>query len=536
MVPQRLVYDALCKHVKMTDCASWTKLHTHHETCSNISLKKLFSESPNRFSEFSFEAAGLFIDYSKNCVSHETMDLLFSLAAEQQLPKAINALFSGEKINYSEKRAALHMALRLPQNEKLIIDGVDINLDVQRVLQKMARIAEQLEKKELLGYSGKAIDTILHVGVGGSCLGPTLYYQAMQAEKNATCHFFNEFDYLAIQGKLALCNPETTIVVIVSKSFTTQETVTIYNTIKNWLVAAAGSVQKTQSHFYAVTEKITHAKEQGFLPDHILEIWNWVGGRFSIWSAVSFSVILAFGIEHFRRFLSGAHQMDLHFQHAPISQNSPVIMALLAIWYNNFYHIHSKAIVPYSAQLSALPAYLQQLHMESLGKNVSMYGEKISYPTGRVIWGDTGPNSQHSFHQLLMQGSQMIPIDFILPLRDGNLNEYDIKCALNCLSQSQTLMQGYDACDYRTIEGNRPSTTILIERFSPETLGALIALYEHKVFVKSVIWGVNAFDQWGVERGKNVADELMACVVENTAMDHLDSSTRGLLEKIVQRF
>lgn len=523
--------------MRMTDCKTWQHLLAQYEMQCGIQLKKLFSDAPDRFDTFSFEAAGLFIDYSKNCISSETMNLLFDLASEQKLSNAISALSSGEKINYSEQSAALHMALRLPPDEKLMVDGIDVNGDVQCELTKMTRIAEQLEKKTLLGFSQKPIDTILHVGIGGSGLGPVLYYQAIEAEKKATCHFLTEFDYASVQSKLALCNPETTLVVIVSKSFATQETLMIYNTIKNWMVASANDAEKIQKQFYAVTEKVDRAKNTGFLENNIFKIWGWVGGRFSIWSAVSFSVVLALGIDNFRRFLSGAHQMDLHFQQAPFEKNMPVIMALLAIWYNNFYQVHTKAIVPYSAQLGALPAYLQQLHMESLGKNVTSKGEKIAYATGRVIWGDTGPSSQHSFHQMLMQGNEMIPVDFILPLRDDNLNDYDIKRALYCLSQSQTLMQGYDAglCNYRVIEGNRPSTTILINHFSPETLGALIALYEHKVFVKSVIWGVNAFDQWGVERSKQVADELMILVQENKMSDDLDGSTRGLLEKIMQR-
>ncbi len=517
--------------MRMTDCTTWSKLQAHYQILRDIPIKQLFSEFPDRFDHFSADVAGLFIDYSKNWISQETVDLLCALAHERKLSAAIHALFSGEKINYSEQRSALHTVFRLPAHEKFIFEGVDLVREVQSEFQKMTQIAEQLEKKELKGFSGKPIDTILHVGMGGSGLGPALYYQALDTStRNATCHFLSEFDYASVQAKLALCNPETTIVIIVSKSLTTQETLTIFESIKSWLGDAP-------SQFYAVTAKEERAKSLGFLRENILKIWDWVGGRFSIWSAVSFSVILSLGAEKFKRFLAGAYQMDQHFQQTAFDKNIPVIMALLAVWYNNFFHAHSKAIVPYSAKLSTIPAYFQQLHMESLGKNVTSQGEKIHYATGRVIWGDVGPNSQHSFHQLLMQGSQMIPVDFILPLCDEKLNEYDIKRAANCLSQSQTLMQGFEASNaMQTITGNRPSTTIMMNHLTPETLGALLALYEHKVFVKSIIWDINAFDQWGVERGKHVAETLIACIADNKKMDLTDSSTAGLLERISRSF
>ncbi|MCX7120287.1 MAG: glucose-6-phosphate isomerase [Gammaproteobacteria bacterium] len=518
----------------MLDCPAWSDLSAHYQAISKTSLKQLFLESPNRFEQFSIEAADLFVDYSKNIVTQKTIQLLSRFAEERELPQAIESLFSGDTVNHSEKRSVLHSVLRLPAQKQFILNGFDLALEIQNEFQKMEKIALQLEKKELKGYSGKSIDTILHVGMGGSGLGPALYYQAINhSEKKATCHFFTEFDYSAIQAKLALCNPETTIAVIVSKSFTTQDTLIISNTIKSWLSNAAGNEEKIQSHFYAVTAEAERAKALRFLDDHILKTWDWVGGRFSIWSAVSFSVILSLGMKNFKRFLHGAYQMDLHFQNAPLNKNMPVMMALLDVWYNNFFHTRTKAVVPYCSKLSALPSYLQQLHMESLGKSVTTQGEKINYATGCVIWGDVGPSSQHSFHQLLMQGSQMVPVDFILPLRDGELNEYDINRAAYCLSQSQTLMQGFDApTAMQTIQGNRPSTTLLMQHLTPETLGALLAMYEHKVFVKSILWGINAFDQWGVERGKQVAQQLISCITENKSIDSADSSTSGLLKKI----
>lgn len=522
--------------MSITNSFAWQNLKAHCEKMRDIPLKKIVAESPNRFQQFSGYAADLFVDYSKNWITSETIDLFCALADECHLVAAREALFSGEKINYSEKRAALHMALRLPSSEKLMMDGNDVVADIQKELQKIKKIAAQIQRRKLLGFSEKPIDTILHVGVGGSGLGPALYYQAMpQTEKSAVCHFLIEFDYAAILAKLNVCNPETTIAVIVSKSFTTQETMDVFEMIKSWLCDAAGNEPKIQPQLFAVTEKTERALSKGFLKDHIFSIWDWVGGRYSVWSAVSFSVIAALGFEHFERFLAGAHQMDVHFQHAPLHSNIPVLMAFLAVWYNNFFHVHSKAIVPYSPRLAMLPSYLQQLHMESLGKSVSNTGEKIDHATGRVIWGDVGPSSQHSFHQLLMQGSQWIPVDFILPLSDGDMNHYDVKRAAYCLSQSQTLLQGVEGNRHQQIEGNRPSTTILIDQLTPETLGALLALYEHKVFVKSVLWGINAFDQWGVERGKQVAQTLISCLLGRRHDDQFDSSTRGLCEKIMQR-
>ena len=518
---------------KMTDCKTWLKLDAHYHILSQLPLKQLFAESPERFNHFSAEAAGIFVDYSKNWITDQTVDLLCALAIEQGLPKAIQALFSGEKINLSERRAASYVALRSPAQSSLMIDDKNVVDDVQSELQKMAHIADQLEKKELKGFSGKTIDTILHVGIGGSDLGSALYSRAMEKyPKNAACYFLTEFDYIAIQAKLALCNPETTMVVVASKSFKTQETMTIFESVKSWM----GS-EKVSSQCYAVTANVNIASAMGFSHDHILKIWDWVGGRYSVWSAVNFSMVLVYGMDKFTADHTEAHQMDLHFQQAPLKNNLPVMMGLLSIWYNNFFHAHTQAIVPYSARLAILPAYLQQLHMESLGKTVTIHGEKINYATGRVIWGDIGPNSQHSFHQLLMQGSHMIPVDFILPLQDDELNDYDLKRAAYCLSQSQTLLHGFESSNtVQTIDGNRPSTTLLIDEMTPETLGALMALYEHKVFVQSVIWHINAFDQWGVERGKQISDVLMISMMGEAVTDQFDASTTGLLERIARRF
>ena len=513
----------------LTASPAWINLKKHYEMLLPIPLKKLFLESNNRFELFSLDAAGLCLDYSKNSVTTETLDLFEALANDRNLTNAVDALFSGKIVNYSEQRSALHTALRMPPQKR--------RSDVQQELEKIKHYADLLAQKKLMGFTEKPIDTILHVGVGGSGLGPTLYYQALpQSEKKATCHFLNAFDGAAIQSTLAACNPETTIAVIVSKSFTTEETMMVFETIQAWLMNAIGDSQKMQQHLFAVTEKTAVAAAHGFLPHHILKIEEWVGGRYSIWSAVNFACILALGYDNFECFLAGAHAMDQHFQQAPLKKNMPMLMAFLQISYNHFFHAQSKAVVPYTPRLNQLPLYLQQLHMESLGKNVDVSGEQINYPTGYVIWGDAGPNGQHSFHQLLMQGTQCIPIDFILPLRDEQTNEYDIKRAAYCLSQSETLLQGFDEGNaFQKIAGNRPSTTILMDQLTPETLGALLALYEHVVFVSSVIWNINAFDQWGVERGKQVAKKLVHCINEKKYDRQFDHSTQGLLKRVMQR-
>ena len=501
-----------------------TALKMHYTALRTESLKAIFASNPNRLSEFSADIAGLFVDYSKNWVTEETISLLCDYAREKKLPRAIDALFSGEKINISEQRAAMHWALRLPSSESCVHEGQSITKEVQAVIQKMAVIAEEIKEKKLLGVTGKPIDTILHVGIGGSGLGPQLYYESMVDDpKNAVCYFLTDFDFPQIQSKLKQCDPEKTIAVIVSKSFGTEETLTIFETIRQWFGDEA--VVKKQS--YAVTAKTDRALAKGFAADNILPFWDFVGGRYSIWSAVNFANVLAFGADHFDRFLKGAHAMDVHFKTAPFEKNMPVILALIAFWYNNFFQAYSKAVVPYSAALRVFPAYLQQLLMESLGKNVSMQGDGIQTPTGQIIWGDVGPNSQHGFHQLLMQGSHLIPIDFILPFYHDALNEYDLKRAAYCLSQSKTLMEGCTGDAYQTIAGDRPSTTILIRHFSPETLGALLALYEHQVYVKSVMWDVNPFDQWGVERGKTVAKEMLSDIASGKVVD-------GLMKKILQ--
>lgn len=507
---------------KMTERAIWKVLTVHKQRLCQSSLQTLFSASTDRFTEFSINVAGLFVDYSKNFITAETIRFLCQLAEEKQLSRSIHALFSGEKVNHTEGRAALHTALRLPMGQALSVNQETITANIHATLQKMAKLVTQLQW----------VKTVLHVGVGGSDLGPALYYDVMKgfAKPRIGCHFLSAFDAHVIANILNDCDPKTTLVIVASKSFSTQETLLIAEMIQQWLVNALGD--HAQTHYYAVTANNHRALQKGFLSENILPIWDWVGGRYSIWSAVNFANVLAFGIESFQQFLQGAHQIDKHFQHTAFHSNLPVILGLLSVWYNNFFHAHSKAIIPYSAQLRLLPAYLQQLHMESLGKSVNVNGEAIDYATGRVVWGDVGPNSQHSFHQLLMQGSQMIPVDFILPLSE-KMNAFDRQRVVHCLSQSHTLMSGFDAAEnHKKISGNRPSTTVLISKFTPATFGALLALYEHQVFVQSVLWEINAFDQWGVERGKQVSQLLNAYLLGDNHQLSVDNSTEGLLQKI----
>lgn len=494
----------------------FSKLTAHYTALRTQSLKSLFAEDTDRFTRFSGEVAGVFVDYSKNWMTTETRQLLCDYAKEKKLSDAIHALFSGQNVNVSEARAATHWALRKP----------DAHKDVAAVLAKMEVLADQLKSGKLQGATGKSIDTIVHVGVGGSGLGPQLYYQALQDNPSyARCYFLTHFDYADVMRVLKHCDREKTLVIVASKSFTTIETMTMFETIEAWF----GDKKYLENQCIAVTAKTDRAIVKGFLEKNIYPFGDAVGGRYSIWSAVNLANILAFGFDSFQHFLQGAHQVDQHFQETPFEKNLPVILGLLAFWYNNFFHAYSRAIVPYDSNLAVLPAYLQQLFMESLGKSVDQQGEAVLMPTGQVLWGEVGPASQHSFHQLLMQGTQMVPVDFILPFSHATLDAYDKKRAAYCLSQSQTLMQGFEGNAHQTIAGDRPSMTYLIRHFSPKTLGALLALYEHQVFVQSVLWNINAFDQWGVERGKQIAETLL----KEGVTSEMDGSTRGLFCRIV---
>lgn len=494
---------------RLTDKRSWQQLKAHYQEVKDRSILDLFSADDRRFEHFSLETAGLFCDFSKNSVDQQTLSLLFALADDCNLRGAIERLFSGELVNVSEQLPAWHTALRDPDNH---------NDAIQATFSKMRHWADAIREKRYLSANGQPITDILHVGIGGSHLGSAVIYDALGAisEPQLQCHFITDEDQNALSKKLSQLNPSTTLVIVVSKSFATAETIINAKRILPWLQSASDAALKKQ--LVAVTASPDLAIALGVLPENIFPVEDWVGGRYSLWSAVSLSVAIAFGWELFSELLSGAYAMDQHFRSEPWSQNLPVIIGLIGVWYRNFFNAETQAIIPYHAALRFLPTHLQQLHMESLGKSVTQSGEAIDYNTGAIIWGGVGPSSQHSFHQLLLQGNCRVPIDFIVTQEDRR--QY-----INCLAQASVLVQGEEPSEScRRIVGNVPSNMMVMEKITAFSLGALLAMYEHRVFVQSVIWDINAFDQWGVECGKSLAKRLLSDNFEGL----VDASTRGL--------
>lgn len=532
-----------------TDISSvWQALTNHCGQISSLKVKDQFTTNPQRFSDFSLKAAGVFLDYSKNRVTKETMSLLGNLAEAAEIVKNRDEMFSGKQINVTEKRAVWHVALR-NIHEKSLVDG-DV---VKRELGRMAVCVHDIRSGKWRGYSGKAITDVVNIGIGGSDLGPAMVVAALQPYvTNIKVHFVSNVDATHISETLKHLNPETTVFIISSKTFTTQETLTNAITAKEWLLGKAADGENfIRHHFIGVTAKSERAVEFGINQENIFPIWDWVGGRFSLWSAIGISIAIAIGMERFYDLLDGAHLMDEHFKNTPLRENMPVILALLGIWNINFLGATTQAIIPYDQYLSLFPSYLQQLEMESNGKRVHIDGSDVRCKTAPVIWGAVGANGQHSFHQLLMQGTQMIPVDFIIPLHSHNpIRDHHLLLYANCVAQSQALMCGRNAEEvaaeliakkmapeavrelipHKVIPGNIPSNTILLDKIEPITLGALIALYEHKVFVQGIIWGINSFDQWGVELGKQMANELVLILKGESEISELDGSTLGLIK------
>lgn len=501
-----------------TKTLEWKALESHYAQMANTSLTTLFSENPNRFRDFSLSAAGISVDYSHNHCNVDTIALLYQLAYRLELPRAIQDLLCGEVVNRSEKRPALHTALRDLQSDCLLISGKNIIMDIKRVQQRMGEICEKIRQGSYLGYSGQPIRRIINIGIGGSDLGPKMLTYALQAflHPEFRFHFVSNLDQRHLNECLQDADPERTLFIVSSKTFTTHETRSNLQKARQWLQQAAGQ-RDISSHFIAVTAAPDQAMQLGFIESCILPFWSWVGGRYSLWSGVSLSVAIAIGMELFQEFLAGAYAMDQHFKTAPLEKNLPVILALLGVWYSNFFHCQTQAIIPYYQGLNYFPDYLQQLSMESLGKSVQYNGAEVDYATGVVIWGGQGTNSQHSFHQLLLQGTHMVPTDFILPLRVPDKNNNQQEMIAHCLAQSEVFTNGY--CPDSTIDevlrphlkipGNRPHNLILLDALDPKSMGALIALYEHKVYVQSVIWRINAFDQWGVQRAKQLTETIL---------------------------
>jgi glucose-6-phosphate isomerase len=540
---------------KINQTAVWHNLEKHQLETGKLNMRDLSTKDPERFQKFSLQAAGLFLDYSKNNITSKTMELLLQLAQEANLTTKIEAMFTGKTINATENRAVLHTALRNPKNDPINVDGINIMPEIHNALKSVLECAEQIRNGNWLGYSGKKITDVVNIGIGGSDLGPAMVVNALLPYKINTinCHFVSNVDGSHISETLKYLNPETTLFIVASKTFTTQETLCNADTAKEWLEQKATNKKASLRHFIAVTAKPKKAEEFGIAKQNIFPFWDWVGGRYSLWSAIGLSIAIAIGTENFKAFLTGANEMDNHFRHTPFAANMPVIMALTGIWQINFSHTKSYAILPYDQYLSLLPAYLQQLEMESNGKSVDIHGQTLDYATSPIIWGGVGTNGQHAFHQLLLQGTQKIPIDFIIPINSHNqIGSHHLYLFANCLAQSQALMYGKtheeaeqellasgvsnaiakELAQHKAISGNNPSNTIVVDKITPKTLGALIALYEHKVFVQGIIWNINSFDQWGVELGKQLAQKIIPQLqnISPNKEQLSDSSTAGLIQ------
>jgi len=512
------------KNQNPTKTIAWGKLTAHYNEVKNTHIKTFFNKDTNRKNNFTIHFNDFEFDYSKNRINQETIELLLNLANEMDLKSAIDAQFSGEKINKTENRAVLHTALRNPLDTKILVDGKNIIPEIKEALHKMESFTNKITSGEWKGYSNKPITDIVNIGIGGSDLGPNMVVEALKYYKNhLNIHFVSNIDGDHVQEVLKKLNPETTLFVIVSKTFTTQETLTNAITIKKWFLQTA-TKNDVAKHFIAVSTNIKDVRNFGIAKNNIFPMWNWVGGRFSLWSTVGLTISLAVGFNNFKDLLSGAFEMDEHFRNTPFKNNAPVIASLIGIWYTNFFGTQTEVILPYTQYLSKFSSYLQQAIMESNGKSIDRNGNKIKYQTGNIIWGSTGTNAQHAFIQLVHQGTKLIPADFIGFKKPLHKNNHHHKLMANFFAQTQALAQGKTKEEvhldlktqgkikemetllpHKVFEGNKPSTTILIEKLTPKTLGSLIAFYEHKIFVQGVIWNIYSFDQFGVELGKELA-------------------------------
>ena len=515
---------------------AWKDLQAHQRFVADIRLQHHFTEDADRFQKFSIELDGMLVDYSRHFLSAKTLPLLVALARKRDLPACIERMFTGERINNSENRAALHIALRA--NGPVYLEGHDVSVDVRRVLAQMDNFVSAVRSGGHTGFTGQRITDVVNIGIGGSYLGPQLACNALRpyATNAIRAHFVSNIDGENLSAVLAGLNAATTLFVVTSKTFTTQETMTNAASARRWLVSQLGDEGAVAKHFAAVTADSGKVAHFGILPAQVFEMWDWVGGRYSLWSAVGLPVALYAGMHAFNALLAGARLMDMHFREAPLDRNAPVVLGLLDIWYINFFGAQARAVLPYSHALSRLPAYLQQLEMESLGKGIARDGSAVDYATGNIVWGEPGTDGQHSFYQLLHQGTLLIPADLIAACRDatGYPGHHRLLLA-NFFAQGEALMSGKSAADsaviapHALVPGNRPSTSILVEELDARRLGMLLALYEHKVFVQSIIWNINAFDQWGVALGKQVADGLSPILAGEQPVSSRDASTQGLI-------
>ncbi|WP_325891008.1 glucose-6-phosphate isomerase [Grimontia sp. NTOU-MAR1] len=547
----------MLKSINPTQTAAWKALTAHFEDAQDLTLTSLFANDPNRFDKFSIQFGNdILLDYSKNLISEQTLDKLFALADETEVKGAIEAMFRGDNINHTEGRSVLHVALRNRSNTPVMVDGEDVMPAVNAVLEKMKGFSERLISGEWKGYTGKEITDIVNIGIGGSDLGPYMVSEALAAYKTRlNLHFVSNVDGTHVAETLKGLNPETTLFLIASKTFTTQETMTNALSARDWFLASAEDQAHVAKHFAALSTNAEAVAEFGIDTDNMFEFWDWVGGRYSLWSAIGLSICLAIGYDNFIELLAGAHDMDKHFQSSPFTENLPVLLALIGLWYNNFHGAESEAILPYDQYLHRFAAYFQQGNMESNGKYVDRDGKPVDYQTGPIIWGEPGTNGQHAFYQLIHQGTKLIPCDFIAPVISHNpQSDHHPKLMANFFAQTEALAFGKnreqveaefaeagksaeevaDLVPFKVFEGNRPTNSILMKQITPRSLGALIAMYEHKIFVQGVIWNIYSFDQWGVELGKQLANQILPELADQDEVTSHDSSTNGLINAFKQ--
>ncbi len=546
----------------LTETAPWKALEAHYQEIGAVHMRELFSADPDRFGRFSIELEDLLFDYSKNRIDETTVQLLVDLARAGGVSEAAQSMYRGDRINWTEDRSVLHVALRNRADTPILVDGVDVMPQINAVLEHMRRFSETVRYGGWLGFSGRPISTVVNIGIGGSDLGPAMICEALTPYCDGPqVRFVSNVDATDFVEKTRDLDPAETLFVVASKTFTTQETMTNAHTARQWLVEALGDEAAVARHFVALSTNRNAVETFGIDPDNIFEFWDWVGGRYSSWSAIGLTVALAIGFDRFVDLLEGAHAMDRHFIETPLEQNIPVVMAMLGVWYRDFFGASTRAVLPYDQYLRRFPAYLQQGDMESNGKSVDRDGKGVSYRTGPVVWGEPGTNGQHAFYQLIHQGTELVPCDFIGVVNSHNpIGDHHQKLMANFFAQTEALMRGRTAAEveedlrvrgsddeeiealvpHKVFVGNRPTNTIVLDRLTPRSLGMLVALYEHQIFVQGVVWRVNSFDQWGVELGKALAGTILGeenQLLAGDAVDltHHDSSTSGLIERFVSR-
>jgi glucose-6-phosphate isomerase len=531
---------------------SWEKLTDHYEIMKHVHMKRLFAEDPERFKNFSIRFNDIFVDYSKNIITGETIKLLIGLAHETGLRDAIKKMFKGDKINETENRAVLHVALRNRENTPIYVDGKDVMPEVNAVLKKMQDFSSSVISGQWKGYTKKKVSDIVNIGIGGSDLGPVMVTACLKpyAKQGVSVHFVSNVDGTHITETLKRLNPETTLFLIASKTFTTQETMTNAFSARDWFLSHAKDQAHIAKHFVAISTHTSEVEAFGIDKDNMFKFWDWVGGRYSLWSAIGLSIACYIGYKNFEELLQGAFDMDRHFMQTPFEENIPVILALIGIWYNNFFGAQTEVILPYDQYMHRFPAYFQQGNMESNGKSVDRNGKKTDYQTGPIIWGEPGTNGQHAFYQLLHQGTKLIPADFLAPAISHNpIGEHHNILLSNFFAQTEALLKGktkeevkdelksdgrsdediYKVLLHKVFEGNRPTNSILFRKLTPGVLGSLISMYEHKIFVQGVIWNIFSFDQWGVELGKQLAKKILPELMDDRSIVSHDSSTNGLI-------